>query len=84
MDDNCIFRILNTTNNYVEELAAREQPGNLRLEMQWPPKWVQEWEELTEPKLWQWFACLLYISQHKTGGEEELWSKHWFWERPGM
>ena len=53
MDYDCIYQILNMINNYVEELMGKEQPGNLSLEMQWPPKWVQEWEELTEPKLWQ-------------------------------
>ena len=83
-DHNCVMRILNCTNEYVAELAERERPGNLRMEAKWPLKWVVEWTELTEATLWKWLACLLFISQHKTGGEEELWSKHWFWERPGM
>ena len=78
------MRILNCTNEYVADLAERERPGNLRMEAKWLLKWVVEWTELTEAKLWQWLACLLFISQHKTGGEEELWSKHLFWERPGM
>jgi len=79
-----IDSIVTQTNLYVAKLKQREHPPQLHEKMKWPPKWVLEWTELTEAKLWQWFACLLYISQHKTAGEEELWSKHWFWERPGM
>jgi len=83
-DGDVIHRILEQTNAYVASLKARERPPELRAKLKWPPKWVMEWEELTESALWQWFACLLFVSQHKTAGEEELWSKHWFWECPGM
>jgi hypothetical protein len=44
---------------------------------------VREWEPFTEQKLWWFLALNLWMTQHKTLNEPELWSSHWFWRSEG-
>eukprot|EP00961_Rhodomonas_salina_P197184 2661352-Rhodomonas_salina.1 len=39
---------------------------------------------MTEEDLWLFLATLLFVAQHKTANEKELWSHHWFYHRPGI
>ena len=81
-DDKCVQRVIEQTNKYVGELAARERPTNLRKSAHWPPQWVKEWEPFTEEEFWKFLATLLWVAQHKTSNEKELFSEHWFYRRP--
>ena len=76
--------IVKQTNIYVTELSMRERPARIAERYPWPPVWTEGWEPMTEEKSWQYLALLLYIAQHKTGSERELWSKGWFHRRHGI
>lgn len=79
------LRIVQCTNNYVEYLHRKPRPHHIARNVFWPPLWASKWQELTEERVMTWIAVLLYRVLHPTDGdEEELWSKHWFWYRPGI
>ena len=81
-DDECVKRVIEQTNKYVGELNQRERPTNLRKGAFWPPQWVKEWKPFTEEEFWKFLATLLWVAQHKTSNEVELFSEHWFYRRP--
>ena len=75
-------RVIEQTNKYVGELAARERQTNLLKSAHWPLQWVKEWEPFTEEEFWKFLATLLWVAQHKTSNEKELFLDHWFYRRP--
>ncbi len=82
-DADVVYRIIEQTNGYVHSLMDRPRPAGLHVGYSWPPGWVLTWEPLTEEKLWWFLALNLWMTQHKTSNETELWSSHWFWRRDG-
>ena len=65
-------RTLEQTNAYVADLKERARPPQLAARYNWPPKWVQEWEPITEEELWRYLALLIYLAQHHTSNEREM------------
>eukprot|EP00961_Rhodomonas_salina_P052455 703946-Rhodomonas_salina.1 len=76
--------IVEQTNLYVTAIPTMPLPSFLQERYQWLPKWVADWQPLTEQELQQWLALAIYMACHKTSNEKELWSTHWFWRRPGI
>ena len=77
-------RIVKESNAYIDELKTKSRPATYPARFSWPPKWVQTVPEWTISRLFRWIALLLWLGMQKTANEEEVWSTHWLWERPGV
>ena len=72
------------SNVYIDKLKTKSRPATYPARFCWPPKWVQMVPEWTISRLFRWIALLLWLGMQKTANEEEVWSTHWLWERPGV
>ena len=65
-DNECMDRIVGETNIYVTTMPMRPRPATLRPNYNWPPRWTDRWEPVTEPIIWRFIALLLWMGMHKT------------------
>eukprot|EP00961_Rhodomonas_salina_P030697 412908-Rhodomonas_salina.1 len=63
-------------------MDEKTRPGWWQSNYSWQPAWRKKWKPLDERTFMRFLAFLMVLSLHKTGGEEEVSSRHWLYYRP--